>query len=89
MTVIEQRTMDAVQAINRKMKDQTSVDWEQRRYEIAKDILPYCCQTSKDILLSGGALENDGDTFPQKVANQAVMFADELIKELKKDGKES
>ena len=75
-----------MQAINRKMKDQTSVDWEQRRYEIAKDILPYCCQTSKEFLLAGGALENGGDTFAQKVANQTVIFADELINELKKNG---
>ena len=84
MTIIEQRTMDAVQSMNRKMKDQNQVDWEQRRYEIAKEILPYCCQTSKEILNTGGTLYNEGDTFAQKVANQAVTFADELIKELKK-----
>lgn len=35
MKVIEQRTMDAIQSINRKMRDQHEPDWEQRRYEIA------------------------------------------------------
>jgi hypothetical protein len=84
MTAIEQRTMEAVQSINRKMRDQKSVDWEQRRYEIARDILPYCSETSKQVLLSGGKLDTEGDTFADKVATQAVMFADALISKLLK-----
>ena len=83
MTNSELKTNEAVQSINRKMRDQNKPNWEQRRYEIARDILAYCAQTSKELLLSGGALDNDGDTFAEKVANQAVMFADALIKELK------
>ena len=65
-----------------------NIDWEERRFEIAKTILPYCCQTSKEILLAGGALKDGGSTFPQKVAYQAVMFADELINELKRHEKD-
>lgn len=83
MTVIEHKTMEAVQSINRKMRDQREIDWEERRYEIAKEMLPYCCQTSKELLLVGGELDMYGDTFAEKTASQAVMFADALIKELK------
>jgi len=39
MTVIEQRTMDAILSINRKIRDQREPDWEQRRYEIAKEVM--------------------------------------------------
>ena len=77
--------MNAVQSMNRKMRDQKSVDWEQRRYEIAREILPYCCRTSKEILLSGGKLEMEGNTFADKVATQAVMFADALVDKLKQN----
>ena len=38
MTVIEKQYMNAVISIDRQMKDKTP-NWEQRRYEIAKDIL--------------------------------------------------
>ena len=49
-------------------------DWEQRRYEIAKDILPHT------ILLEyyGKGLERG--------VKDAVMIADALIAELKKEG---
>jgi len=75
--------MDSVCSINRKMRDQNEKDWESRRYEIAKEMMPYCCQTSKELLLVGGKLDNMGNTFADKVADQAVMFADALIKKLK------
>jgi hypothetical protein len=84
MTNIEIQTMNAVQSMNRKMRDQNEINWEQRRYEIAKEVLTYCCQTSKELLLSGGKLEMEGITFADKVATQAVMFADALINKLKK-----
>lgn len=84
MTVLEQRTMESVCSINRKMRDQHDIDWEQRRYEIARDILPYCCETSKEILLAGGKLDGEGKTMAEKVAHQSVMFADALIERLKR-----
>ncbi|RLT75601.1 hypothetical protein D7V95_13085 [bacterium J10(2018)] len=66
MTVIEQRTMDAIQSINRKMRDQYEPDWEQRRYEIALAMF----------------------ASPHYVtAEEAVMNADDLIAELKKQRK--
>lgn len=68
ITVIEQRTMDAIQSINRKMKDSQQIDWEQRRYEIAKEILPQAYNQSN----------------PIAAADEAVAYADALIAELKK-----
>ena len=56
---------------------ESSVDWEQRRYEIAKTMLPIIYYDDKP------AEGEDYLTLPQ-IANEAVRFADALIKELKK-----
>lgn len=53
-----------------------SPDWEQRRYEIAKDILPHTI-----------LLEYHGKGLERGVKD-AVMIADTLIKELRKESKE-
>lgn len=42
MTQIEMQTMSAIQSINKKTKDANQIDWEQRRYEIAKEIFTRC-----------------------------------------------
>lgn len=57
-----------------------NIDWEQRRYEIAKEMLPITYQESRNILLRGG----DVDT--PDIIESAVKFADMLIAELKKGG---
>lgn len=63
-----------------------SVDWEQRRYEIAREILPYAAETSRSILMSGHSLGDDaqGKTLAEVCASSAVSFADALIAELLK-----
>lgn len=68
---MEQRQAEAVVSIAKTLR---SPDWEQRRYEIAKDILPHT------ILLEyyGKGLERG--------VKDAVMIADALIAELKKEG---
>lgn len=68
ITRIEQEAMNAICSLNRKTKDATKIDWEQRRYEIAKEIL---C----------GAYVVD--QAPEKAANDAVAYADALIAALK------
>lgn len=78
MTVIEKQYMDAVIAINRRMQ-KNEIDWEQRRYEIAKEMMPVAYQESRNILLRGGTVGYDD------VAQAAVEFADMLIAELKKE----
>lgn len=71
MNVLEQRQAEAVVSIAKILR---TPDWEQRRYEIAKDILPHT------ILLEyyGKGLERG--------VKDAVMIADALIAELKKEG---
>ena len=77
--------MEAVQALNRKVKDQTKIDWEQRRYEIAKEMMPYCAVDFTELLHEGAVNEKwNGKTIYQIVAENAVLYADALIKELKK-----
>lgn len=94
MTRIEMDAMRAIESMNRKMKDQLDIDWEQRRYEIAS--------TALNALISNPVSFNSDVTYfsqfeemtiDEKVkamieqnAEEAVMIADALIAELKKGG---
>lgn len=71
MNVLEQRQAEAVVSIAKTLR---TPDWEQRRYEIAKDILP---NTIFDFL---------DDNEIRNGAQYAVKCADALIAELKKGG---
>ena len=73
MNVLEQRHAEAVVSIAKTLR---TPDWEQRRYEIAKDILPHTI-----------LLEYHGKGLERGVKD-AVMIADALIAELKKGGEE-
>ena len=59
-------------------------DWEQRRYEIAKDIFAHTMLLPHDCL-SCLSLTSDDENVAV-YAEIAVSFADTLIKELKKGG---
>lgn len=59
---------------------QSEIDWEQRRYEIAKEMLPV-------IYVDDNPKEGEGYLTLQQAANEAVRYADALINELKKGGK--
>lgn len=74
MTIIEQRTMDAVQSMNRKMRNQNEIDWEQRRYEIAKDAL--CA-----IIGTRTSTTNNTTDY---IIKTTMTITDMLINELKK-----
>lgn len=74
MTVIEKQTMDAIIAINRKTKDANQIDWEQRRYEIAKDVMAAQMSNSNP---------NIHRYSPYKIARYSVEWADALVDELK------
>lgn len=78
MTVIEKQTMDAVIAINRKTKDANVIDWEQRRYEIAKEIFVRCLSHTDGEVRAFCARELD------MTADDCVREANALIKALKK-----
>ena len=62
------------------------IDWEQRRYEIARTILPFCAETTRTILMAGHGIGDkySGMSVNDAVADQAVSCADSLIKRLKK-----
>ena len=81
MTVIEQRTMDAIQSINRKMRNQNEPDWEQRRYEIAKDITCAYC-------VSIGVGNSSEFTEKKEIIEASVEMANMLVAELKKGAKQ-
>lgn len=70
MNVLEQRQAEAVVSIAKTLR---TIDWEQRRYEIAKDILP---RTILEYYSKG----------LERGVKDAVMIADALIAELKKGG---
>ncbi len=78
MTVNEQRTMDAIQSINRKTKDSNTIDWEQRRYEIAKDML--------NGIVSALPRPYPADNLAtfEEFADLSVRYADALVAKLKK-----
>lgn len=59
------------------------IDWEQRRYEIAKDMLPYCLERSEEIRKLSGGVWSHKKTPEQSVASFAVSIADALIGILK------
>lgn len=75
MTNIEILTNQAIQSIDDKMRDQKEINWEQRRYEIAKDIYPIACHDMNP---------SESKDAPAKTA---VELADLLIAELKKEPK--
>lgn len=76
LTVIEKQAMDAIIAMNRKMKDQREPDWEARRYEIAKDVAAYCTGLSLYQPLEARATYGE-------LAEAAVKMADALVEKLK------
>lgn len=55
------------------------VDWEHRRYEIAKDMMAALLSNYSDNIHSDN---------PDEQAKYAVVFADALIEELKKGGEQ-
>lgn len=73
MTQIEMQAMESVKGIYREMKKANEVDWEQRRYEIAKEVLPE---------IMGQCHEYDKNITIQKMCGYAVEVADALIEEL-------
>lgn len=70
MTKIEMQAMDAVIGIHREMKKANEIDWEKRRYEIAKGCVAVLMRN--EITL-------------EYAAKISVEQADALIKELKKE----
>ena len=64
------RDTNSIRAGNPVKNYTKNIDWEQRRYEIAKDIL--------------STLVSDPNLADCEIPSEAVRYADALIKELKK-----
>lgn len=58
-------------------QEQPKIDWEQRRYEIAKEMMPVLYRQGVEVLKYGQKFKWDG------IVDGAVNFADMLIKKLK------
>lgn len=72
MTQIEMQAMEAVKGIYREMKAANEVNWEQRRYEIAKEIYPRVLDFTRAYQMAASV-------------KTTVYLADMLIAELKKE----
>ena len=66
MTQIEERTMQLIQSACKNVIKEKEIDWEQRKYEIAKDVLPS--------ILS----QTDRSGFRIYVGDDAINYAMEL-----------
>ena len=91
LTRIEMQYMNAVIGIHDEIRkaNKRGVDWEQRRYEIAKEMMPYAAETYRSVLKAGHGLgyNAEGKTVPELGASSAVAYADALIAELRKEKK--
>ena len=74
LTKIEMQYMEAVIAMNRRMRDLV-VDWKQRRYEIAKELFPSIIRTMDPEATAGSAVD------------ATMKLTDLLITELQKEKK--
>ncbi|MDY3853104.1 MAG: hypothetical protein SO013_09530 [Prevotella sp.] len=77
MTKIEMEAMEAVIGMRKEMAKANEIDWEQRRYELAKSALLIAPMLSKD----GGPMT------PELIAKYAVEIADATVMELIKTEK--
>lgn len=90
MTVLEQNFLEAATRFckEHRIKDNHNIkeiDWEQRRYEIAKDAMIMIMSDEKlsSQILYTCILDKDKGSL-SNISQTAVMLADILIKELKK-----
>lgn len=83
MTNIEMDVARSTVRMNKAIADHLQeIDWEQRRYEIAKACMPKCLENATTVLMKGGALPFNAPA--ETVAKNAIKYADALIEELKK-----
>ncbi len=84
MTVIEKQYMDSVININRMMRkaQDAEPDWEQRRYEIAKDMMTALIN-NPDVAASVVCEPTPVEGIPVTLAKISLEFAEALVAELK------
>lgn len=89
MTVIEKQYMESVIRLNKRLQS-GEIDWEQRRYEIAKEMLPQFAmanQTTFKSLAPNMSDEADVQHLYKQLRDgaveTAVAYADALVAKLK------
>lgn len=93
---VDSEGLDLIQELNAledlEIIDKTedkAVDWEQRRYEIAKSAMNGILSDEKEVNFACYEVEykeNEKHTIPKAIAKYAVACADALIDELRKGG---
>lgn len=79
MTVLEQELAHVGKAAMKKYLQDKPIDWEQRRYEIAKELLPAIYERTTYINTENYTAEQ----IQGILASAAIEYADALITELK------
>lgn len=74
----DSKTFSGQRATDLEIIDEKEIDWEQRRYEIAKDALA-------GIIAEESVPGTDPFHYIDKDASRAIAYADELIKQLKEN----
>lgn len=73
----DEPTEDYITLAEPQEQSQPKIDWEQRRYEIAKEMLPVIYKHAMEAQKHGQSVKR------KDTADFAIAFADTLIKELK------
>lgn len=85
MTVQEQHTLKALENFCSKANKRLSeIDWEQRRYEIAKEVASGFAANGEYLREMGEHEELCVNDFMEGLANDAIKVTDYLIQALKK-----
>lgn len=83
ISVLEKEYMETVIRMGRRMQN-GAIDWEQRRYEIAKDMMAAIMQ-NPDITAGVACEPKPQEGVPDTLAAVSLTFADALIAKLKKN----
>lgn len=83
ISVLEKQYMETVIRMGRRMQS-GEIDWEQRRYEIAKDMMA-AIMNNPDITAGVACEPKPQEGVPSTLARVSLEFADALVAELKKN----
>jgi hypothetical protein len=82
ISVLEKQYMETVIRMGRRMQS-GEIDWEQRRYEIAKDMMA-AIMNNPDITAGVACEPKPQEDVPATLARVSLTFADALVADLKK-----
>lgn len=83
ISVLEKQYMETVIRMGRRLNS-GEIDWEQRRYEIAKDMMA-AIMNNPDIAAGVACEPEPQEGIPATLAKLSLTFADALMAELKKN----